>query len=135
MLIYLRHGDDRGNDVYRHDRPLNDRGRKKAAKEAKRLIEKYGHPDTVFVSPFRRAIETLSCMTERFARPVDVNHDPRIAQCLSEKQRSAPSISPETLAVITIDEDREAFRRRIADHIEEARRRAREGAAIWCITH
>ena len=59
MLIYLRHGDDRGNDVYRHDRPLTGRGRKKARKAFGDLAEKYGHPDTLFVSPFRRAIQTL----------------------------------------------------------------------------
>jgi broad specificity phosphatase PhoE len=135
MLLYLRHGDDRGDDVYRHDRRLNDRGRKKAGKEAKRLIEKYGHPDTVFVSPFRRAIETLNCMSEHFSRPVDVNHDRRIAQYLSDKQRAAPSLSPKTLEVITINEDGETFRRRILDHVKDVQRRAKEGATIWGITH
>jgi broad specificity phosphatase PhoE len=135
MVIYLRHGDDRGDDVYRHDRRLNDRGRKKAAKEAKRLIDKYGHPDTVFVSPFQRAIETLDCMTTHFSRPVDIHRDRRIAQYLSDKQRAAPSISPQTLEVITIHEDRDAFRKRTADHVEDVCRRESAGAAIWCITH
>ncbi len=135
MVIYLRHGDDRGSDIYRHDRRLNDRGRAKANKAAKRLIEKYGHPDAVFVSPFRRAIETLDCMTARFKRPVDVHHDRRLAQHLSDKQRQDPSISPETLATIAADEDRGAFRARVKDHVEDVRRRARAGTAIWCITH
>src|SRR5712671_530312 len=96
MLLYLRHGDDRGTDVYRHDRRLNSRGKKKAVKEAKHLIEKYGHPDAVFVSPFRRAIETLDCMTACFVRPVEIHRDARIAQYLSEKQRRDPCLSPET---------------------------------------
>ena len=43
-LIYIRHGDDRGGDVYRHDRPLNERGRRKAPEAAVRLIEKHGVP-------------------------------------------------------------------------------------------
>lgn len=135
MLIYVRHGDDRGEDVYRHDRRLNDRGKKKAGREAKRLIEKYGHPDAVFVSPFRRAIETLDCMTVHFGRPVEVCRDPRIAQHLSDKQRRDPSVAPETLEVIVVDEDREAFKRRVAEHVAHARGRVQTGATIWCVTH
>lgn len=134
MLIYLRHGDDRGEDVYRHDRPLNDRGRKKAAKEADRLIERYGHPDHVFVSPFRRAMETLAEMVDRFQRPVEIHRDPRIAQRLSAKQRLAPRVHPETLAIVRIDEDADSFRRRIADHVADAKHRAAD-SAVWCVTH
>lgn len=132
MLIYLRHGDDRGNDVYRHDRRLNDRGREKAVKAAKRLIEKHGHPDACYVSPFRRALETLDAMSERFERPVTIHCDPRVAQCLSEKQRRDPQVSPATLALVTIDEEVDAFKRRIAAHVAETRDAS---GLIWCITH
>ena len=132
MLIYLRHGDDRGNDDYRHDRRLNARGREKAAKAAKRLIEKYGHPDVVYASPFRRAIETLDAMSERFTKPVVVRGDPRIAQHLSAKQQRDPQISPATRAQVAIDEDRDAFKRRVAAHVEEVRRAT---GLIWCVTH
>lgn len=132
MLLYLRHGDDRGDDVYRHDRRLNDRGRKKARKEAARLIERYGHPDHVFVSPYRRATDTLDAMRPSFARDVEVRHDPRVAQRLSEKQRRDPQVSPETRSRVAIDEDRETFRRRVADHVDELRRMT---GLVWCITH
>jgi len=132
VLIYLRHGDDRGNDVYRHDRRLNDRGREKAGKKAKRLIEKYGHPDVIYVSPFRRAVDTLEAMSSHFEGAVTIRHDPRIAQRLSEKQQNDPQVSPETRAQITIVEDRKAFRRRVGKHVEEVRRAS---GVIWCITH
>lgn len=135
MLIYLRHGDDRGDDVYRHDRRLNDRGKKKAAKEAKRLIDKYGHPDTVIVSPFRRAIETVDCMRVHFNRPVDIQRDPCVAQHLSDKQMRDPRVSPETLALIDIDEDDGAFKRRIVAHVTHVRARAEQPGVIWCVTH
>jgi broad specificity phosphatase PhoE len=134
MLIYLRHGDDRGNDVYRHDRHLNDHGRHKAHEKTRRLISRRGHPDMVFVSPFRRSLETLEAMATRFHRSVEIHRDPRIAQYLSAKQRIAPRISPETLAVITIDEDERAFRHRVSDHIEDARSRA-STSSVWCVTH
>ena len=133
MLIYLRHGDDRGNDEYRHDRHLNDRGRKKAAKAFGELADKYGHPDTLFVSPFRRAIETLDAMAEHFTRAVEVHRDGRIAQYLGEKRD--PQISPETAAHVAVDEDRDDFRARVRNHGEDVRRRSEAGAAIWCITH
>lgn len=134
MLIYLRHGDDRGDDTYPHDRPLNDRGKRRAAKRAKHLIKEYGHPHRVYISPFRRARETLAAMTPRFSQAVEVHPDPRIAQYLSKKQQRAPRLHPETLAAITPHEDEEAFQRRISSHVEDARIWA-DTLTIWCITH
>jgi len=134
VLIYLRHGDDRGDDVYRHDRRLNGHGQKKSAKKAERLIKKHGHPDHVFVSPFRRTLETLGAMQRHFQRGVEIHRDPRIAQHLSTKQRAAPSISPETFALINANEDKDAFRRRIHAHVADAKQRA-ASATVWCITH
>ena len=133
MLIYLRHGDDRGNDIYRHDRPLNARGKKKAGKAFSDLAKKYGHPDTVFVSPFRRALQTVEAMAVQFKRPVDMHRDPRVAQYVGEKRE--PHISPETTAQIATDEGRDGFRARIRSHVEDVRRRSEVGAAIWCVTH
>lgn len=137
MLLYLRHGDDRGEDVYRHDRPLNDRGRKEARQEARRLIEKLGHPDLVYVSPFRRAKETLACVSGGFEREVETICDIRIAQRLSEKQRKKAGVHPETLALVDLDEEREAFRRRVTDHVREVRNRIAKvpNLNIWAITH
>ena len=132
MLIYLRHGDDRGNDVYRHDRPLNDRGKKKAGKAFGALAEKYGHPNTVLLSPFRRAVQTLEAMVVHFARAVDVHRDRRIAQYLGETRNS---VSPETAAEVAIDESKDAFRARVRDHVEDVRHRNQAGVTIWCITH
>lgn len=133
MLIYLRHGDDRGQDVYKHDRSLNDRGSKKASKASGELVEKYGHPSTIIVSPFRRTIQTLNAMAQQFKRPVGVHRDPRVAQYLGGKRE--PIISPETAALVSMDETLDAFRARIRDHVEDAKRRDSVGAAIWCITH
>ena len=133
MLLYLRHGDDRGEDAYKHDRALNARGRKKAEKAFEALVDRYGHPDTLFVSPYRRAVQTLEAMKPRFARPVDIHRDPRVAQYVGGKR--VPVVSPETAAVVDIDETLAQFRARVADHAEDARRRAKAGAVLWCITH
>jgi broad specificity phosphatase PhoE len=130
MLLYLRHGDDRGNDEYRHDRRLNDRGREKASKVAKRLVEKYGCPDVVLVSPFRRALETVEAMKERFEQPVTIHSDARIAQYVGNK--IDPKISPETATWVSVTEDQAAFRQRIAAHVTDVRY---ANGAIWCVTH
>ena len=132
MLVYLRHGDDRGEDVYRHDRPLNDRGRARAKKHARKLIDKLGHPDVVYVSPYRRTLETLEVLSSRFDHPVLVRRDPRIAQHLSEKQRRDPQVSPETRSQVVIDETPDNFKHRVAIHVEDVRRDPRR---VWCITH
>jgi phosphohistidine phosphatase SixA len=134
MLLYIRHGDDRGNDIYRHDRPLNDHGCHRARREAKHLVEKYGHPHRVVVSPFRRALGTLTAMSPHFNLPVEVHQDPRIAQRLHGKQQHDPHLSPETLAVITVNEDEKAFRHRVAEHVRDARAWAAL-STVWCITH
>lgn len=134
MLLYLRHGDDRGDDIYRHDRPLNAQGRQEVARETRKLLDRFGRPHHVFVSPFRRARETLAVMTPHFQRHVEVHQDPRIAQRLSGRQQREANISPETLAAITLGEDGHAFRRRVAAHVRDMRAWAALGA-VWCVTH
>jgi broad specificity phosphatase PhoE len=73
-------------------------------------------------------------MALHFNRPVEVHQDPRIAQRLSSKQQREPHISPETLAAITVNEDEEAFSRRVSAHVRDARAWATV-STTWCITH
>ena len=73
-------------------------------------------------------------MAPVFERSVETHIDPRIAQRLSKKQRNNPSVSPETLAIVDIDEDGDAFRRRVAAHVRDVRARA-QAKSIWVITH
>jgi broad specificity phosphatase PhoE len=134
MLLYLRHGDDRGDDIYRHDRPLNAQGRHEVGRETRKLLERYEHPQRVFVSPFRRARETLVVMTPHFQRHVEIHQDPRIAQRLSGRQQREANISPATLAAITLGEDGGDFRRRVAAHAKDMRAWAALGT-VWCVTH
>lgn len=133
MLLYLRHGDDRGHAVYHHDRPLNERGRDAAARHGRRLVAKFGTPDVVYVSPYRRARQTLDAMRPYFERAIGECVDPRVAQHLSEKQRKTPSVRPSTLALVAVDETEDDFHRRLAEHVEEVRPRI--ASKIWVITH
>lgn len=132
MLIYLRHGDDRGPAKYRHDRHLNARGRKQARKASADLVARYGQPDAVLVSPFRRAVETLEEMSKHFTHAVGAR-DGRLAQYLGEKRR-APRINPKTASCIDAAESKDAFRARVQEHVRDVQKRAKV-ASIWCITH
>jgi broad specificity phosphatase PhoE len=139
MMIYIRHGDDHSEDnKHHHDRRLNDRGKRKASKVAKRLIKEHGHPSIVYVSPFRRTVETIEAMTERFDRPVSVIQDPRIAQYFGKKKkRRGIEIGHELAGVISIDDNKDAFRMRVGQHIDDVRLadHHRSDVVVWCITH
>ena len=139
MLIYIRHGDDRRDrDAYRHDRRLRKRAKKDAARLAAQLVEKYGHPEIVRASPFRRAVGTAETMVESLQNPVMVVRDIRLAQHLSEKQQANPDVSPQTLrSKVAIHETDEAFQRRIDDHVAEMKRSEffTSPTVVWCVTH
>lgn len=135
MLIYMRHGDDHSEDnEHHHDRQLSDDGKRQAFKAAGRLIKKHGHPSIVYVSPFRRAIETAEAMTERFDRPVSVIHDPRIAKYFKKQN---VEIGPALAGVVSLEEDKEAFRLRVDQHFEDLKiaNHHRSDVVVWCITH
>jgi len=137
VLIYLRHGDDHSDDFeYKHDRPLSDVGKRAAVKVAKRLIEKYGHPSIAYVSPFRRATETLDAMAGCFRRAVTVIRDPRIAQFFAKSQRP-PKIGKVLANVIDVDENKRDFRVRIDKHLDDVMlaNHHRSDVVVWCITH
>lgn len=139
MLIYIRHGNDHSEDnKHHHDRGLSKSGWRKASKAATRLIEKHGHPAIVYVSPFRRTVDTVAAMAERFDRPVSVIQDPRIAQYFGKKKRRRGVEIGRVLAGIApIDHDKEAFRQRVAQHIDDVKLadHHRSAAVVWCVTH
>jgi broad specificity phosphatase PhoE len=131
VLIYLRHGDDRRDDVYRHDRQLTLHGKEKASKKAKKLIENYGHPVSVYVSPLRRALQTFDVMsTDRFFRKVTMHKDSRLALHLGGKKD--PQVSPETLPFVALVEDRPTFEKRVLAQLDDVRQ---SKGNTWCITH
>jgi broad specificity phosphatase PhoE len=139
MIIYIRHGNDHSEgNAYHHDRGLSDAGKRRASKAAERLIRKHGHPTVAYASPFRRAVETLEAMTERFDRHVSVAQDVRIAQYFGKKKRKRGiNIGPELAALVAIDADKAAFRLRVSQHVEEmkAANLHRSDVIVWCITH
>lgn len=82
----------------------------------------------------RGLFQRLKDVEGRYDRVVELRVDPRIAQHLSEKQRREPRVHPSTRVLVVIDEDKDAFRRRVAEHVAEVRTRP-HSARVWCISH
>lgn len=138
MLIYLRHADDHDDDAeHRHDRGITGKGARKASKLANKLIEQYGHPTAIYVSPFQRTRQTAAAMSERFEHPVPVHQEPRISRLFGKKQQRDPDISSKTADAVPIVETRETFHARVRAHAEDMRLAGhhRSTPVIWCITH
>jgi broad specificity phosphatase PhoE len=139
VLIYIRHANDHVDDAkHRHDRHITNKGARKAAKLAKKLIKRYGHPSAIYVSPFRRTLQTATAMAARFEHAVPTHQDPRIAQHFSKKQQRRPDISRETArAGIPIVESRDDLRARVQSHIAAMRQAGhhQSSVVIWCVTH
>src|SRR5579872_517311 len=120
MIIYIRHTNDEVTDpTHRHDHGVTDDGLRKAKRKARFLIKKYGRPETVFYSPFKRSVETMKAMVSQMGKhPVMVYRDPHLSRYFSKKEKRDPSIAPETKeAHPPIQETWKRFERRVDRHL------------------
>jgi len=161
VILYIRHGHDAEEDEVRycsehgrpvhkprHDPYLSRRAQQEAAALARALIQRHGHPTTVYCSPFLRTRETLRWMSSAFERPVRVVIEPRLSRFFARDERRNPSMAPSTWnARPPVAESKQAFRRRVIEHYEEVVHnqsgggrmdtKAKSGRyrVVWCITH
>lgn len=139
MLIYIRHGNDHSEgNKHHHDRGLSDSGKRKASKQAARLIKKHGTPSIVHVSPFRRTLETYEAMAAHLDPRIQVVHDTRIAQYFGKKKkRRGIDIGRALAELAPVDADKAAFHLRVDQHIGEMKLANihRSDVVVWCITH
>jgi len=139
MIIYIRHGDDEDDDAtHRHDHHINKKGKKRARKVAKRLIKKYGNPNVIYCSPFRRTLETLYYMKEKIQNNPKIYIDPDLSRYFSTTEQLDPSVFPETMDKdIPIYENRNKFHKRVKNHIRrmEKHKYHKNEKVVWCITH
>lgn len=81
-LVYIRHADKEyvnGNSpIYKHDPGITTKGVEKTKKVANHLIEKWGIPERIVVSPYRRTRETgivMNKIIENKKTPINVDND------------------------------------------------------------
>lgn len=139
MLIYIRHSMDNEEDpTYRHDARLTHKGKKLAVSKGEALIQKYGIPNIVYCSPFRRTRETLTNLLSSVqnTQNIKIVYDQRIARHFSKNDQRHPDVAPTTLKTnIPIYESTEDFNKRIRRFSKSMSHYALEDTVVWCITH
>lgn len=139
MLIYIRHSVDNEEDpTYRHDARLTHKGKKLAASKGEHLIQKYGVPNIVYCSPFRRTRETLDKLLSSIqdTQHIKIVYDERIARHFSKSDQRNPDVAPTTLKTdIPIYESTDEFNKRIQRFARSMSSYALEDTVVWCITH
>lgn len=139
MIIYVRHSDDEGGDCSKKlDCNLVEDGARLASKVGKKLIKKYGVPDVVYFSPFRRTKGTMKNML----RGINLENtvlieEPRLSRYFVSGEKSNPDIDISTyMSNIPIEENRKEFSLRIEKFASSLKRNPNnKKIVIWCITH
>jgi broad specificity phosphatase PhoE len=144
----MRHSHDEYEDpTHRHDHQITDIGKQKAIKIGDKLIEKYGLPDIIYCSPFKRTRQTMKYMLKNTPKEelknIRVKYDNNLARYFSKKEQDDPSIFKDTGDVPTKETNKE-FKARVDEHIQEIEENFLSETevqlgdvidVIWCITH
>lgn len=143
MIIIIRHSDDESDGCSQeHDCQLAKNGRFLAYKVGKKLIDEHGLPDQIYVSPFRRTIQTMKYMLYKTnTQNIEIIEDKRLSRYFTSKEKRNPIIDRTTRNKdIPIYESFNEFKERIADFnfdIIDNAADATDGndKIIWIITH
>lgn len=139
MIIFIRHADDDGSDpIYSHDPKITRRGLKKAKDIAFQLIERYGCPDIIFCSPFRRTIQTSKSMKKLCDDYTKIYVDNNLSRYFCKREKANPQVDPGTQKYdAPIYESWNDFEDRINKHLRMLKKEdfAEREEVVWCITH
>jgi hypothetical protein len=138
MLIYIRHSEDNEDDpTHVHDPKLTHAGKKLAYNKGKKLIEKYGFPNIIYCSPFRRTRQTLKYMLHNTpSHNIKIIYDPNTSRYFNEQEKAHVDIDHSTLkSNVPIYESNDIFRTRIKNLSIKLDKLIQTGIIVWCITH
>ena len=144
MVVYIRHADDNNKHTkHKHDPHITKRGMHNVKKTTKELISKYGCPDTIYVSPFRRCVDTVKIMVNEINNinnnnKINVICDVNLSRYFSKSDKKHPRVSKTTLDYnVPIYETKREFHKRINNHINETVKteKSHNENIVWCITH
>lgn len=139
VVIFIRHADDGiQSPKYSHDPKITKQGNKKAQKMALELIERYGCPDIIFCSPFRRTIQTSKSMKKLCNSHTKIYVDNNLSRYFCSREKKDPQVDPGTSKYsCPIYESWSDFENRIEDHLKMLKKEefAKRDEVVWCITH
>ena len=133
MLVIVRHAEDDGSAEYAHDPPLSQRSIDKAARVGSKLVSRYGDPDVVYTSPFRRARESARAMFPGARIIVK----PELSRYFTSGQKRHPMMAPSTAENDPyVDESWSQFNRRVLNCYRELKAEAEHhDRKIFVVTH
>lgn len=141
FLAFIRHGhDEYRNETYRDDNRLTTMGVTQAQEMGSLLLQKYGHPNIIYCSPFRRTIETARQMTngltDKEMEKIKVVSDPMLGRWFHGEERNNPDVDIETQqSGVPTDESYSQFLQRCNKRLDELEAEMLSGKKIWVITH
>lgn len=141
MLIYLRHTDDEYNSAtYLYDKKVTAKGARQMKRFTDKLVKKYGLPDIIYSSPFRRCRYSVKFVLRHLRKKY--NHHPRIeidsrlSRYFTSKEKQNPDISHNTAIYnVPIYETWKDFRKRTKNAIDEYDKYKNMNDKVWVMTH
>jgi len=136
-ILYIRHGKDK-ESKYKHDEKLSMQGKEEILEFTQELVTKYGIPDVIYYSPFRRTQQTAKYMLKKLNEITDkkilYKSDVNLGRFFTRNQRHKPSVRKSTFKKgVLISERYEEFKERVVEHVENMK--ISEHQNIWNITH
>lgn len=145
MLIYIRHSKDRYNDRHPYDGYITSGGKRIAKEKAQSLARRYGIPDVIFCSPFRRTRGTLKSMLKQLVKKygrssiddIKIIYHPSLSRYFTSKERLNPLLAESTEAHgVPIGETKEELYDRVRTLSRKLDRKFSKSDEIcWVITH
>lgn len=142
MLIYIRHSKEEDNNdaTHAHDPKLTRDGRSLAIRKGLKLLSKYGIPNIIYCSPFRRTRQTLEYMLSELSKAqkdsIKIIYDVDLARYFSNEEKSHPDIDPVTEQMsLPIQESYREFSLRIKQATDKYAHHLEGKEIVWCITH
>ena len=139
--IYIRHADKEYANgdatLYKHDPGITTDGLEKTRMVAKHLVNQWGPPDRIILSPYRRTRETAAIMSSVLDKKVPMHIDTDIAEYLGNHRNVPIDVTESTL--VHHPPHPESFtqmKARVKTHHERITTygKKRKGV-IWIITH
>ena len=140
--IYIRHADKEyangDANLYKHDPGITSDGVEKTRMVAKHLLEQWGPPDRIVLSPYRRTRETAAIMNSVLPKKVSMHVDTDVSEYLGNHRSVPIDVTESTL--VHDPPHPESFtdmKSRVKDHhikITNYAKRKKKGI-IWIVTH
>ena len=140
--IYIRHADKEyangDADLYKHDPGITASGVEKTKMVARHLVDQWGAPDRIIVSPYRRTRETAQIMNGILSEKVPMHIDSELSEYLGNHRTVPIDVTESTLVhgpphPETFPEMKARVRKHHNTITSYARKK--DQGVIWIVTH